>query len=178
MTLPWAYISLALLMLFLCAGVYEIMALRRTRARVETREASDSATPTAGAISAPEPAVHQVPATVLIVENDAQNAMDLQVRIAKRHPDWQVIQTQSGRLDLKLVHTGGVDVVVVDLDLPVTEGRQLVQRMSVTDVPVIFVGTSVSDYSRSKPGQQFIQSALDSSEVVEAVETAVPGKAG
>jgi two-component system cell cycle sensor histidine kinase/response regulator CckA len=93
------------------------------------------------------PRARLVPATVLVVEDNADHAdlVDLMLAQARGRP-WQIEHAADLQGALRRVRRKGVDVVLLDLNLPDSRGLDTVARFcaSAPDLPVV-VATSTDD---------------------------------
>lgn len=78
-------------------------------------------------------------ATILVVDDDELNRRFVSVML--RDPGHEILQAENGRVALEIVDSRHVDIVLLDINMPVMDGiealRRLRERFSLLELPII-----------------------------------------
>jgi CheY-like chemotaxis protein len=88
-----------------------------------------------------------MPHKALIVDDSKLARMVMANAFRRIRPDWALVEATSAEEALSAISAGSVDVVLVDFNMPVTDGLQLVAKIrhSHPAMPVALVSANVQD---------------------------------
>ena len=107
---------------------------------------------------------------VLVVDDDPDILESLEMALKDRH---DIFVARNGADALEIVHTEVVDVVVLDLMMPVMNGYEVLRRMALseTTVPVIVMSASddISEGANDVRGVDYLKKPFDLDELEEKI---------
>lgn len=88
-----------------------------------------------------------MPPTILIVDDSKLARIVAAKTIAALQPDWTRVEAANAAEARTLVAAGGVDVVLIDYNMPGTDGLELAGelRASTPDMPIALITANVQD---------------------------------
>jgi DNA-binding response OmpR family regulator len=107
---------------------------------------------------------------VLVVDDDPDILESLEMALKDRH---DIFVARNGADALEIVHTEDVDVVVLDLMMPVMNGYEVLRRMALSDttVPVIVMSASddISEGANDVRGVDYLKKPFDLDELEQKI---------
>jgi len=120
---------------------------------------------------------------ILIVEDSATMRQLLHFAL-QRLGDIEIMEAKDGIEGLKAIRQGGIDVALVDVNMPLMDGFKMVQLVrqdpQTANLPIIIITTEGKDESKDKARglgiKYYITKPINQSQVVNAVRGILLGK--
>lgn len=121
---------------------------------------------------------------VLIVEDSVTMRQLLHFALQRLGDDVEIVEAGDGLEALKIVQQGGVDVALVDLNMPVMDGFKLIKHMHEDphskDIPIVIITTEGKQESMDKAKslgiQHYITKPIKQSAVLDTVRELLKNK--
>lgn len=111
--------------------------------------------------------------TILVAEDNESNYI-LMTYILRGH--YQVVRAHDGKEALEIVANGGIDLVLMDVKMPVMDGLEATRHLKETnpDIPVIALTANVFDSDRNAAIEagcdDFLAKPVNSKQCLEVVD--------
>jgi two-component system chemotaxis response regulator CheY len=102
----------------------------------------------------------------------------------QRLGDVEILEAKNGVEGLKLIRQGGVDVALVDINMPIMDGFKMIQLIrqdpQTASLPVVIITTEGKDESKEKARNlgiiSYITKPINQSQVVNTIRGILQGK--
>jgi CheY-like chemotaxis protein len=85
--------------------------------------------------------------SVLIVDDSKLARISLTAAIRRSRPEWQVLEAKDAAEGLNMIQIGGVDIVLIDFNMPGTDGLTMAASIRETNsrMPIAMVSANIQE---------------------------------